>query len=577
MVATSAGRVALVTGAAKGIGAAVAGRLARDGCRLVLLDVDAAGVEQRAAELSEAESVAGSVADECVWARAVAAAIGRFGRLDIVSHNAGIQRYGDTATTSRALWDEVIAVNLTGGFLIAKAAIAALRASHGNLVFTASVQGMAAQRDVLAYSVAKHGVIGLVTAMAVDEARHGVRVNGVAPGAIDTPMLRDSVALSDTPNRVWSVLNAMHPIGRIGQPDEVAEVIAFLASDNARFVTGEVVRIDGGLMSQLIECASAGFDRQRRIPGPLAHRRIVEGDVVVAELMEQEKVDRGRDAAAAIADDVLVPGHAFCREPGLRVGQRNEALGGRINEGGGGNLHAAGNPSGTAIAAGAHTLVKIVVQRVDYDGPGAVKFAEHDGPVDEHPAAWGGAEGFGRVTLGLAAFDRAPVGSPLVEAAIEDGGVEPERAKHPPETRRHHHAAGAVQHDASAQTDAMPPERRFHLRDRGHHEAQLRRLVGELALNVDEIGAGNVCLLKRLPTRHGDVRHVAARRRRNGGRRAIENARRRMTDDRLEFTCADQCLWIAHFVLPRNCSAAATRRGTLRCTTPLVRAAWPLA
>jgi NAD(P)-dependent dehydrogenase (short-subunit alcohol dehydrogenase family) len=248
---TSARRVALVTGAAKGIGAAVARRLAGDGCQLVLLDVDAAGIEQRAGELPEAVAVIGSVADEGDCERAVATAIGRFGRLDIVSHNAGIQRYGDTATTSRALWDEVIAVNLTGGFLIAKAAIAALRASRGNLVFTASVQGLAAQRDVLAYSVAKHGLIGLVTAMAVDEARHGVRVNGVAPGAIDTPMLRDSVALSDTPERVWSVLAAMHPIGRIGQPDEVAEVIAFLASDNARFITGEVVRVDGGLMSQL--------------------------------------------------------------------------------------------------------------------------------------------------------------------------------------------------------------------------------------------------------------------------------------------------------------------------------------
>jgi NAD(P)-dependent dehydrogenase (short-subunit alcohol dehydrogenase family) len=251
MVATSAPRVALVTGAAKGIGAAVARRLARDGCQLVLFDVDAAGIAQVAAELPEAEPVAGSVADAADCARAVAAAITRFGRLDIVSHNAGIQRYGDTATTSHALWDEVIAVNLTGGFLIAKAAIAALRASRGNLVFTASVQGMAAQRDVLAYSVAKHGMIGLVTAMAVDEAKHGVRVNGVAPGAIDTPMLRESVALSDTPDRVWSVLHAMHPIGRVGQPDEVAEVIAFLASDAARFVTGEVVRVDGGLMSQI--------------------------------------------------------------------------------------------------------------------------------------------------------------------------------------------------------------------------------------------------------------------------------------------------------------------------------------
>ena len=248
---TATRRVAIVTGAAKGIGAAVARRLAAEGCALVLLDVDGPGIEQRARELPDTVAVTGSVADEAACARAVAAALERFGRLDIVSHNAGIQRYGDIATTSRALWDEVISVNLTAGFLVAKAAIAALRASRGNLVFTSSVQGLAAQRDVLAYSVAKHGLIGLVTAMAVDEARHGVRVNGVAPGAIDTPMLHAAVALSDTPDRVWAVLNGMHPIGRIGQPEEVAEVIAFLASDRARFVTGEVVRVDGGLMTQL--------------------------------------------------------------------------------------------------------------------------------------------------------------------------------------------------------------------------------------------------------------------------------------------------------------------------------------
>ena len=253
----------LVTGAAMGIGRAVAERLVAEGRRVVLLDRDGPALQKTAGEIGgEVATSVGSVTVLADCEAAVRLAVERFGGVDGVTHNAGIQRYGDVVTTTEALWDEVIDVNLTGAFLVAKAAMPELRRHKGAIVITASVQGMAAQKGALAYVVSKHGMIGLVTGMAMDEAEHGVRVLGVAPGSVDTPMLRDAINLDPNPAALNREVNAMHPLGRRARPEEVANVIAFLLSEQASFMTGETVRVDGGLMSRIPGAPKTEFEPQ---------------------------------------------------------------------------------------------------------------------------------------------------------------------------------------------------------------------------------------------------------------------------------------------------------------------------
>lgn len=249
---TQATNTVLVTGAAMGIGRAVAEVLTAEGKQLVLFDLNAEALEATARELGGKHAVkVGSVSNLADCEAAVALAVERFGGLSGVSHNAGIQTYGDAVSTTPELWARTLDTNLTGGFYVAKAALPELRRNKGAIVLTTSVQGMAAQKGALAYVVAKHGLIGLVTGMAMDEAANGVRVLGVAPGSVETPMLRWAINLDPNPAALDEEIDAMHPLGRRAQPREIAEVIAFLLSDKASFMTGETVRVDGGMLARI--------------------------------------------------------------------------------------------------------------------------------------------------------------------------------------------------------------------------------------------------------------------------------------------------------------------------------------
>lgn len=250
-----ADQTAVVFGGAMGIGRAAAEMLLERGARVTVADLEpetasswlgALGLSSRRAFATRCDvSTPGNPE------RAVADHLEHFGRLDVVVNSAGIQRYGNLESTSMESWDEVMEVNLKGAFRVAKASIAALKETGGNMVFVASVQSFMTQANVVAYTVSKHGLIGLVRSAAVDYAKAGVRVNAVCPGTVDTPMLHWAASLDPHPANVLSEVRRIHPLGRIAQPKEVAEVICFLASPKASFVTGAAYVVDGGLLLPL--------------------------------------------------------------------------------------------------------------------------------------------------------------------------------------------------------------------------------------------------------------------------------------------------------------------------------------
>jgi NAD(P)-dependent dehydrogenase (short-subunit alcohol dehydrogenase family) len=265
------GKVAVVTGGAMGIGKATAERLLLLGASVAILDLNRELGESTAALLSPGGACAFfpcDVSDSLQVATAVAAVQQRFGGVDILVSNAGIQDYGDVVTTTEEAWDRLMDTNVRSAFLMAKACVPhMLERGGGAIVIVGSVQSMTAIANSVAYVTAKHALLGLTRSIALDFASRAIRANCVCPGAVDTPMLRWAASLDPNPEGVLRACDRLHALGRMAQPQEVADAIAYLVSPMASFITGAALVVDGGL---LVPAGGMGF--QDSGTGAATHR-----------------------------------------------------------------------------------------------------------------------------------------------------------------------------------------------------------------------------------------------------------------------------------------------------------------
>jgi NAD(P)-dependent dehydrogenase (short-subunit alcohol dehydrogenase family) len=254
-VVAVAERVALVTGAASGIGAATAVRLARDGAAVALVDRAVDGLEETLKLVEEAggrgHAVPADLSEPGAADDSIAASVDAFGRLDVLVPAAGITRRNAAPETTDEEWSAVLDVDLTAVFRCCRAAVPIMRERGGGaIVIVGSAWGVVAGPQTVAYAAAKGGVVNLTRALAIDHGPDGIRANCVCPGDIDTPLLREEMRLVGLdPEKELAASAAGRPVGRVGRPEDVAAAIAFLASDDAGYITGTTLVIDGGWLA----------------------------------------------------------------------------------------------------------------------------------------------------------------------------------------------------------------------------------------------------------------------------------------------------------------------------------------
>jgi NAD(P)-dependent dehydrogenase (short-subunit alcohol dehydrogenase family) len=244
-------KIALVTGAGSGIGAAIAELFAKAGARVFVTD----RIEASARDVQVRITNAGHRADSCQLdianeeqCKSVAAQVLRdTGQLHILVNNAGIGHVGTLETTGVSDLDRVCSVNVRGTFLITKAFLPSmLERARGSIVNIASIGGLVGVRDRLAYTISKHAVVGLTRAMALDHAKQGIRINAICPGRVETPWVQERLREYPDPQKAYEEMCATQPMGRMGRPEEIAAAALYLASDEAAFVTGATLAPDGG-------------------------------------------------------------------------------------------------------------------------------------------------------------------------------------------------------------------------------------------------------------------------------------------------------------------------------------------
>ena len=239
------GKVALVTGAGSGLGQATARRLAEEGATVACLDIDADAAKATAAAIGDrARPIACNVTDEASVRDAVAEAVAELGRPQVVCNVAGIGGSAHTHEETLERWSRILAVNLTGTFLVCRETLPHLLDGGGVIVNIASTAGLIAQPYQAAYCASKGGVVQLTRSLADEYIERGVRVVAIAPGGMDTPLLGHFAAPEGAKLKKWNKLTS--PMG-FAQPDDVANAVLFAASDEARFVTGAIIAVDGGI------------------------------------------------------------------------------------------------------------------------------------------------------------------------------------------------------------------------------------------------------------------------------------------------------------------------------------------